>query len=654
MPGTEHTPLLSVIMPVHNAAAYLQQAVDSVLQQTFADFELILLNDGSGDDSANILASVHDPRVRIISNEKNIGLTATLNKGLGLCRGKFIARMDADDRCLPGRFAKQISYLEAHPAVAVLACRAQLINADGEITGEWNDDALHTAEHAIRRFMPYTNCLVHPSVIMRAEIVKKYGYREYQKGAEDWDLWLRLLADGHKIHKLDEVLLQYRVHLQSTMAAEKETTVQQRLIKVKCRWLAHRFPRIDGFYLTMAWSWLRSMASHLKFNLLPQWLRNVKRLLTISPFTAFSQLRRLGKTLDNHQGRVFLFFPYTHVGGAEQVHADIAAALRDHRPLVFFTAFSQNKKFLPRFKETATALNIPEALNYPFTAKKAMQLIKAHIEGQDRPLALGSNSGYFYELAARLSPKVKLADLIHAFKYQPEGNEAQKKYLAVSAKFSHRIFVSGAAMNEFREFCFRNNCPKNYLTKLKLIYNQTALPPARARGYGLPLKVLFAGRASEEKRLWLFEKIATALNAREAGKFRFTVAGARGSTHGITYLGELHDAEKMSAEYDAADFIVLTSYREGLPLVIMEAMAHGVIPLATPVGDIPNHISGGRGFVCSSTDENIVVNEISRALADYAGNTSKLSGMAADCREYAASTFGRQRFVNEYRALVDN
>ena len=115
-------PVISVILPVYNAERFLREAIDSVLKQTFVDFEFIILNDGSTDKTEDIILSYKDPRIRYVKNEKNLKLIKTLNKGVDMARGKYIARMDADDISLPERFEKEVAYLEAHPDVAVVSC----------------------------------------------------------------------------------------------------------------------------------------------------------------------------------------------------------------------------------------------------------------------------------------------------------------------------------------------------------------------------------------------------------------------------------------------------------------------------------------------------------------------------------------------------
>lgn len=652
MNGETHNPTISVLLPVYNSSAYLTSAVESILKQTFTDFELLLINDGSTDNSLSLMQSFKDARIRLIDNEKNIGLTATLNKGIELARGKYIARMDADDISLPARFEKQVAYLDKHADVAVLATRASFMNTEGEITGEWNDDAVHVSENDIKRFTAFSNCLVHPSVMMRARVLKKYRYRDHLRSAEDWDLWLRLLADGQKIHKLDEILVHYRVHPQSAMASEKkQLSLQQRLISSKKKFLAKQFPKINAYFFLVFYSLLRSIGSHWKFNVLPGFFRGIKRLLTTSPIKAQLQYKQLKKALAEHKTNIAFFFPYTHVGGAEQVHADIVKVFRGEKPLVFFTAFSQNDKFLEKFKENGIILNIPQALNYPFLHKKIQRLIASYLNTQEKPVIFGANAGYFYELVHLLSPKAKIIDLIHAFKYQPEGNAVHKKYLAVSQRFANRIFISNAALEEFRKFCFHNNCTAAYQEKLKLIPNYTAIPAFEKKPERDQLHVLFVGRNSPEKRAYLVEKIAQAMDQKYAGKFRFEIVGFSGSSPEIKYHGEVSSAAGMNKIYQGADILLLTSYREGFPMVIMEAMANGVVPVCTPVGDIPGHVKPGTGFVTSSADENVIVKEMCEKLAWLHQNREELDKLSENAYHYAKEHFTEAKFTTAYKSL---
>jgi len=203
-------PLVSVLMPAYNCEAYVIEAVSSMLSQSFTDFELLVIDDGSTDSTRKLLESVHDPRLRLVSNERNIGLIGTLNRGLDMAAGRYIARMDADDVSAPERLEKQVQYLEAHPDVHVLGSMVNLINEHGKVFGAitgYPKDA-----DVIHRYLLRECCLIHPSVMFRKDtVLGADGYSTSTRHAEDYDLWLRL-SDHHKIANLPDKLVSYRMH----------------------------------------------------------------------------------------------------------------------------------------------------------------------------------------------------------------------------------------------------------------------------------------------------------------------------------------------------------------------------------------------------------------------------------------------------------
>lgn len=232
------TPLVSIIIPVYNTAAYLTRAIQSILAQTYTSMEIILINDGSTDASESIIQSFQDPRIRYLKNEQNMGLVYTLNKGVDLSTGKYIARMDGDDISLPARIAQQVAYMEAHPEVSVLATRVSLINEQDEPIGYWEADQQHTAPEQIRAFLPKDNCLAHPSIMARAELLKTYRYRVEQSQAEDYDLWLRMAADGVVMHKLAEICVQHRI-VHNSFTRSRQQNVFRKLAKTKFRFVGY-------------------------------------------------------------------------------------------------------------------------------------------------------------------------------------------------------------------------------------------------------------------------------------------------------------------------------------------------------------------------------------------------------------------------------
>lgn len=209
------TPEVSVILPVYNAEAFLKEAIESVLAQTYTDFELLIINDGSTDCSEAIIASFRDERVRYLKNEGNKGLIYTLNRGIDEALGRYLARMDADDVCCPERLQAQKAWLDAHPSTVMIATFSQEIDSKGKRLGFFAPDRQIVSAKDIRRRMPQENCITHPSVMGRAATFRKYRYALNQRNIEDYDLWLRILADGGIIEKVPYELLLYRVHQSS-------------------------------------------------------------------------------------------------------------------------------------------------------------------------------------------------------------------------------------------------------------------------------------------------------------------------------------------------------------------------------------------------------------------------------------------------------
>jgi len=235
-------PAVSILLPVYNSEKYLRRAIDSLVNQTFTDFELLILNDGSSDRSEQIIQSYIDSRIVYVKNEVNKGLIYSLNKGIALAKGEFVARMDGDDICLPERLQKQYDWLEKSASTAVVGCHVSFIDDSESITGEWKEDVETKSHSQIKKKMCWENCMAHSSVMVRAEILKQYRYKENQKDTEDYDLWLRILADNQVIEKVPEKLLLYRVHESSiTGSILRKSNPFFKLFHCKRRFLQSRF-----------------------------------------------------------------------------------------------------------------------------------------------------------------------------------------------------------------------------------------------------------------------------------------------------------------------------------------------------------------------------------------------------------------------------
>lgn len=202
-------PAISVVMSVYNGEKYLRESIDSILNQTCKNFEFIIINDGSEDNSLDMLLEYQtkDNRLLIV-NQSNIGLTRSLNRGIILAVSEYIARQDADDISLPARLEKQLNYMENHPEVAVIGCLGDVFNANGIL--RTTRDPKYSRE-GIKRHLASKNLFMHGSAMMRKSCLAKVGfYREFFRHSQDYDLWLRL-SQYFDIDILPEHLYQYRV-----------------------------------------------------------------------------------------------------------------------------------------------------------------------------------------------------------------------------------------------------------------------------------------------------------------------------------------------------------------------------------------------------------------------------------------------------------
>lgn len=207
----DDVPSVSVLLAVHNGEEYLSEALDSLLAQTFKDFELVVVDDASTDGTGAVLEAyaARDPRLVVVRNEENLRLASSLNRGLDRCRAPLVARADADDVYASERLSRQVRFMEAHPEVGVLGCGYHRVGPDGSRQGTVAPPADHAPIRARQLFM---NSFLHPGVVFRTGVVRAVGgYDSAFWTAQDSDLWARL-RDQTRFANLPEPLVSYRVH----------------------------------------------------------------------------------------------------------------------------------------------------------------------------------------------------------------------------------------------------------------------------------------------------------------------------------------------------------------------------------------------------------------------------------------------------------
>lgn len=206
-------------MPVYNGEAYLREAIDSILHQTFADFELLIVDDGSTDRSVEIIKTYDDPRVRLIRHDVNLGLVATRNDALRCARGEYVAILDCDDSAYPERVARQLSFMDRNPEFGMVGSWIEIMDARGNPTGEVMRYPAPPEE--IPALLLFGNYFSQSSVFIRKASLPKEHYRPEYPVAEDYDLWVRMAA-GSKLWNVQEVLTRYRVHSPSASFSKAE------------------------------------------------------------------------------------------------------------------------------------------------------------------------------------------------------------------------------------------------------------------------------------------------------------------------------------------------------------------------------------------------------------------------------------------------
>lgn len=665
-------------MPNFNSERFVRDAIESILNQTLKDFEFLIIDDGSTDGSAGIIASYGDSRIRLIANGTNLGVTASLNRGIDLAAGEYIARMDSDDISMPTRLAEQAAFLDKNPACSMVAVMVLLIDEDGRPLGAWADDRQNATSEEIRRFLPRANCLAHPGIMIRKSVLADYRYDSRQRVAQDYDLWLRLCADGLAIVKLAEPLLGYRVRASSVTARSKGRMPDLKNVRTKACFLRRRVAegRLNGFCRSVFFAACRDLCYTAAKGVLSLLERSrahngkmevavmapVERDLRIMAINRWPVVRLLvavGKLVGavlpiSNDSSLFFFFPFFHVGGAERVHAEVVGCFSEQKPWVFFTKRSRNSKFRQLFPPQARLFTCWALLKYGYPL--SVGILAGLVNRHGKAAVFGSNSLFYYLLLPYLKPEVRCIDLLHAF-----GGGAENFSLPVVQRLDSRVVINEGVLTELQDQYAGHGLDAALLDRVVLIENMVQLPQRLPdKNAESVLRVLYVGRSGTEKRVHLVGR--TARRCREAGiAAEFTMVGdvetaLDAADRELCVLrGEVADPAVLAQLYAEADLLLLTSSREGFPLVVMEAMAHGVIPVCTRVGCIERHVHHGvNGFLVENGDEANIIDDLLATLRSLAQDRDLLAAVSQRAYHYACTAFGPDKFCSAYRALIEN
>ncbi len=655
---TNLIPKVTVLMPVYNAALFLREAIESILSQSFRDFELLIINDGSTDNSIQIIESFSDLRIKVVNNEQNLGVIKSRNKGLVLARGEYIANMDADDISLSSRLEKQVQFLDRHPEVVVLATKLTLIDEEGKGQGYWKDDYNCTTIEQIKQTLPVINCIGQPTVMMRNDIVKKIRYNEKFLHNEDWGLWLNILSNGHVIAKLEETLVNYRIHTNSSTSQANSKGVGEKIIKFKLNYLLDSSKILK--FRTTEYSVLLSFVKDLVSYGMPSFYSVLANMYHTSPVQLLKQWKVARDYFSDSAisaGPVF-FFPFYHAGGAEKVHASIVEAIGNPNSLILFNGISQGDAFLSAFKKKATVLDVSLLVKFDFAKRWLKKKIETICQKNKNTILFGSNSELFYDFIADIPEDTKAIDLIHAFVHIQEIG-AENWSIPVVANLTKRVVIIKKTIEDLRSLYFNKYIPKELLDRVVYIGNFAEERPVIRKNNVGKLIVTYVGRASAEKRIQLISGAAKLAAERRINvEFHFVGEVKAGIPSGdLPYCilhGEVTDPEMLDAAYNRSHLLVMASSREGFPMVIMEAMMHSVVPVVTNVGGISEHVLNNQnGILIEVVTEQDIVEQMVNTISWFDSHRDQLDKMALNAYEYAKLNFNKQFFVNSYRNLFE-
>jgi len=390
-------------------------------------------------------------------------------------------------------------------------------------------------------------------------------------------------------------------------------------------------------------------------------LKRMVEDLFILPFVWWG--RMIAKPLSpGEEYDLFFFFPFYHIGGAEKVHAQIAAAMRNRKAVIFFTRKSSNAFFLEDFKSSGHRIIDISA----FTDNKWKYwnnlvyrgIISSYInQQQKKKVVFNGQSNFGYKVSRWINKDIPQVELIHSL--------SSFSYIRIPFLPFYRetVMISRNRINDHLELYQKFGMPESFRHKIKYIINGIPLPeniPVKMFS-GATLNLLYAGRDTKEKRVHLVREIGKAC---EQKMLPFSIT-YMGDVSGVIpdqgkekarFYGNVSDTALINNIYREADVLLITSSEEGFPMVVMEAMARGCIILATPVGDIPVHVQQGiNGFLFSQVkDEQKIIEEAVILVQKLLSDPSLCSAISANNIKYAKEHFGLAIFEKNYQQLFDN
>gem|GEM_PF-181122 len=662
--------LVDIIIPTCNRATVLPETLKSVQEQTFSDWRCFIAEDGETPATrAAVAPFLEDSRFTYLPGP-HVGFPAApRNRAIRQGAAPFIAFLDDDDLWLPEKLAEQIHCIEQHPACVLLGANAYRWNGRGcpdKSTPFFPQDP----PGGTIPFETLVGCNIiinSTAMIRRSAFCLSGPLNEDPRLAlcEDYELWLRIAALG-EAWVLEKELVIYRDAPQTSIREGLTPHIfYKKLVLVFSSALkgsrAVRSPLAYPENRQLAVLCRRRLAKlrveelQRKFLLMHGAVSKQAKLTVIAFGRLLGRLASFFINLDRSRPAIFMILPYYHTGGAERVHADIIACLRDYRPWVIIVRQSNNRAFKKVFARAGRLFDISffcERNRSRIVELIMLEFLTTAINSADNAIVFGCNAPFFYDILPLLSEKVKKIDLIHAF----DGLEMYS--LPRVPLLDARVGINQKVLDGLTALYQANGMDQAYLKKVHIIENSTSVP----KEYHVhPLDkptVMYVGRGTVEKRVHLVGKIARrCVSAQPA--LRFLLVGDVYASvlpedrQFCSFEGEIFDRKAMEGLYKQSHLLILTSAREGMPLVIMEAMAHGVVPIATDVGGISAHVADGtNGFLVREQDEEAIVAAFVEKILEILRNQEEYARISLNAHPYAVNNFTNDNFCSAYVELL--
>ncbi|HXS55134.1 MAG TPA: glycosyltransferase family 4 protein [Hanamia sp.] len=357
----------------------------------------------------------------------------------------------------------------------------------------------------------------------------------------------------------------------------------------------------------------------------------------------------------NKEHKIFLFSPSADIGGSVQVNIDLCSCFSDQSPLVIFSKKPKNNEFLPLFNiKGVTTIDLHQKVDnklYHFVNFFYRGVVASWINKTDNPIVLGGESLFFYKVLPHIKKEAKRIDICHLntwFNYSQ----------AFINDLDARIFSTAKLKRDAEELYKKNHLPAEYYSRLFFIDNKVTIPE-HSQKIKETLEVVFIGRGAPQKRVHIIAAIAKKMNEMKM-KIHFAFVGDVDKIINpieypyCTFYGNIKERNKMAAIYSGSDVLLLTSAYEGLPIAVMEMMAHGKVVVSTAVDGIPDYISHGEnGFlITNDPDENKIIDEGVLILSHLADNNHLLKQVGEKSRLYAEQHFSGKAFCESYTNVL--